>query len=153
MCFHKNLHKRFWFLPNYTYRYRYLFIGRITGFVFERIYYGRLCSNAKFQFHHHVVTLILSLLAWGYLLFSALGHRPSAPYASPRPTAPRPHKIFKCWFWLFICLCYKMLMCNISTFASSLSTDISEKQRLQLSWCKNKTFLWEIFTNKLYEQV
>ena len=66
-------------------------------------------------------------------------------FLGPRPTAPRPHKTFKCWFRLFICLCYKMLMCNISTFANSLSTDISEKQRLQLSWGKKQNFFMRNF--------
>ena len=43
------------------------------------------------------------------------GPRPSAPYVDPRPPPPRrPHKIFKCCFWLFICLCYKVLLCSSS---------------------------------------
>ena len=54
--------------------------------------YCRLCSSAKCQFHHHVVTLILRLLAWGYLFFSALGQRPSAPYAGLGPEPPGPIK-------------------------------------------------------------
>ena len=43
-------------------------IGRVVGFVFERIYYCRLYFSVKCQFHHHVVALILSLLAWQYIL-------------------------------------------------------------------------------------
>ena len=30
------------------------------------------------------------------------------------PSAPRPHKISKCCFWLFTCLCYKVLICSLN---------------------------------------
>ena len=84
-------------------------------------------------------------------LFSVFGPRPHMLTLAFVLSAPLPHKIFRCYFWLFTCLCYKVLMCYIIQaqfeFSELSIHKYYWKQRPQLQVDKKLQEIWEIFTN------